>query len=197
MRCSSHRSLSLVAVALAAGVAFAGTPLPDPPFSNGGFVPPDSIVFKQETSVGKIITKYLVTVAKCDMKAVNSLQLAYEPANQGKVPEVQQAWVDCRAKAELRYTVSRDKVLLKGTPACLDGAGIDALRAVVDGQVAVQQPSVFCDGDAAAPDPTTGLNVPDFQNEANGEVLVAKVLVKVRTAVEKCYTRAALYATRF
>ena len=78
---------SVAAVALSAGVVLAGTPLPDPPFSSGGFVAPDSTVYKQELNVGKLLTKYSQGLAKCDQKAVLNLQLAYEPANAGKVPE--------------------------------------------------------------------------------------------------------------
>jgi hypothetical protein len=181
---------SVAAIALSAGVVLAGTPLPDPPFSSGGFVAPDSLVYKQELSVGKVLTKYSVGLAKCDMKAVIALQLAYEPANLAKVPDVQQAWVDCRAKNDLKYTTGRDKLLLKGTPACLDQAGIDAFRAVIDAQFPLLAPFIYCDGDAAAPDPVTNINIPDFKIEASGEVSAAKVVLKVGTSAAKCLTKA-------
>jgi hypothetical protein len=177
-------------------VALAGTPLPDPPFSNGGFVPPNSIVGKQEIAVLKILTKYAVNRTKCDQKAVIGLQLAYEPTNQGKVPGLQDAWTACVAKVGLQYTAGRDKQLLKGTPACLDQAGIDAIRDQIDGQFTLLDPQVYCDDGAAAPDPVTHLNIPDFKKEAAGEVSAAKVLVKAGTLASKCYGSAVVAALR-
>jgi len=188
--------IPLAAVALTASIA-SGTPLPDPPFSSGGFIPPDSTVYKQEVNVGKILSKYASSAAKCDIKAVKDLQLAYEPANQAKVPEVQDAWTACRAKADLRFTVGRDKLLLKGTPACLDQAGIDAIRAQIDAQFPLLASIVFCDADAANPDPVTNLNIPDFRNEALGEADAAKVILKVGTSAAKCLTKGVLYAMKF
>ena len=195
MRSAFYRSISLAAVVLATGVAFA-TPLPDPPFSNGGVVP-SSITYKQEYNVSKVLTKYAVNTAKCDYKAVIGLQLAYEPNNATKIAELQALWTACRTKVADRYVVERDRLLLKGTPACLDQAGIDAVRAQIDAQFPLQRPTVFCDGDAAAPDPATGLNIPDFKNEAEGEGDVAKLLIKVGPKTWKCYLNAAKTALRF
>ncbi len=48
-------------------------------------MPPDSLVFKQEVAVGKILSKYALTRTKCDQKALIGLQLAYEPANPTKI----------------------------------------------------------------------------------------------------------------
>jgi len=194
MRSSLRPLTSIAAVVLSAGVVLAGTPLPDPPFSSGGFVPPDSLVFKQEVSVGKIVSKYAATVAKCDMKAVIGLQLAYEPANAQKVAELQQLWLDCHATAVTKFNLYRDKLLLKGTPGCLNQAGIDAIRAQIDSQVGLLAPFIYCDGDAANPDPVTGINIPDFKIEASGEVSAAKVVLKAGTNAGKCYTKGVTYA---
>jgi len=197
MQRSRCRLVPLGVCALAASTAFAGTPLPDPPFSNGGFVPPNSTVLKQEVAVGKVLTKYAATIAKCDQAAVLALQLAYEPANQNKVPAVQDAWTLCRSNAGTKYEVLRDKVLLKGTPACLDQGGIDGIRAQIDAQFPLLAPTVYCDDDAAAPDPVTMLNIPDFRNEASGEVSAAKVVTKAATLAGKCYTQAVTYTVKF
>ena len=194
MRSSSKWSLA--AVALSAGIAF-GTPLPDPPFADGGFVPPDSIVFKQEYNIWKLITKDAGYQAKCDYKAMEDLQLAYTPANPTKITEIQDKWTLCHSKVDTKYTTYRDRYLLKGTPACLDQADIDAIRAQVETQIAALETVVFCDDDGASPDPVTGLNIPDFKNEAAGEAAVAKVLVKVGTSVGKCYTNGVKYALKF
>ncbi len=194
MRSSSKWSLA--AVALSAGIAF-GTPLPDPPFADGGFVPPDSTMYKQEYNVWKLLVKDAAYQAKCDIKAMVNLQLAYEPANPTKIAEIQDAWTACHAKVDFKYTTYRDKLLLKGTPACLDQAGIDAIRAQVEAQIASLEGTVFCDGDAAAPDPVTGLNIPDFKQEAIGESDASKALVKVGTGIGKCYAKGVLYALKF
>ena len=182
------------AVLLTASIAVAGTPLPNPPFTTGGFVPPDSLVFKQEAAVAKILSKYAVNRTKCDQKALIALQLAYEPANMGKVPDVQAVWTACVTKVTQQYEVARDKLVLKGTPACLGQAGIDAIRAQIDGQLPVLGAIVYCDGDAAGPDPVTLLNIPDFKNEASGEVSAAKVLTKAGVLAGKCYSLAVKYA---
>jgi hypothetical protein len=194
MRSSSK--WSLVAVALSAGIAF-GTPLPDPPFADGGFVPPDSTVYKQEYNVWKLIAKDAAYQAKCDYKAMVDLQLAYQPANPTKIQEIQDKWTACHSKVDFKYTYYRDKLLAKGTPACLDQAGIDAIRAQAEAQIASLEGTVFCDDDGASPDPVTGLNIPDFKNEAEGEAAVAKVLVKVGTSIGKCYAKGVLYAFKF
>jgi len=191
MQRSRYRLVSIGVSAFFAGAAFAGTPLPNPPFSNGGFVPPDSLTLKEEVSVGKLLTKYAASIAKCDQAAVIALQLAYEPANAQKVPAVQDKWNVCRANAGTKYGLGRDKLVLKGTPACLDAAGIDAIRAQIDLQFPLLGPIVYCDADAAAPDPVTGLNIPDKKQEAIGEVAAAKVVTKAGSVAGKCYTAAA------
>lgn len=191
-----YRFVPLGVCGFIASAALAGTPLPNPPFSSGGFVPPDSTVFKQEVAVGKVVTKYAASIAKCDQTAVLALQLAYEPANQQKVPAVQNAWTACRAGAGTKYALLRDKLLLKGTPACLDQAGIDGIRAQIDAQFPLLGPIVYCDSDAAAPDPVTGLNIPDFKNEASGEVSAARVVTKAGTLAGKCYAKAVTYALK-
>ena len=105
------------------------------------------------------------------------------------------SWAACRAGARPRSTRStRDKLLLKGTPACLDQAGIDGIRAQIDAQFPLLGPIVYCDGGAAAPDPVTGLNIPDFKNEASGEVSAARVVTKAGTLAGKCYAKAVTYA---
>ena len=177
-----------------ASAAIAGTPLPDPPFSTGGFVPPDSIAFKQEVAVAKFLTKYSKNRAKCDQKAVPALQLAYEPANPTKIPELQDKWTACVAKVGLKYEAGRDKLITRGTPACLDQATIDGMRSLIDTLVPLLGAIVFCDGDGAAPDPVTGLNIPDFKKEAEGEVAASKVALKAGLYAGKCYLLALKYA---
>ena len=94
----------------------------------------------------------------------------------------------------LKYEVTRDKLLLKGTPACLDQAGIDAIKGQLDAQIGLLGGVVYCDTGAAAPDPVTGLNIPDFKIEASGETSAAKVLTKTGVSAGKCYSLALKYA---
>ena len=197
MKRSLGRLLTTSAICLGAGVALAGTPLPNPPFTTGGFVPPDSLVFRQEVAVGKLLSKYAIGIAKCDWSALIALQLAYEPANMGKVPAVQQKWTDCQTNNLSKYIVGRNKLVLKGTPACLDQAGIDGIRAQIDAQFPVLRPTVYCDGDAAAPDLVTMLNIPDKKQEVEGEVAAAKLAAKAGLLAGKCYSAALKYAFKF
>src|SRR5262249_59810365 len=88
---TSHRSGS--------GIAVAGTPLPNPPFTTGGFVPPDSLAFKQEVAVGKVLSKYALGLAKCGQQALIGLQLAYEPATPAKIEGLQKPLADFPAPA--------------------------------------------------------------------------------------------------
>ena len=194
MQRSRYRLVSMGICAFFASAAFAATPLPNPPFSHGGFVPPDSLTLKQEVTVGKLLTKYAASLAKCDQAAIIALQLAYEPTNTQKVPDVQDKWTTCRNNAVAKYGVGREKLLLKGTPTCLDRNGIDAIKAQIDAQFPLLGPIVYCDGDAAAQDPVTGLNIPDKKQEAIGEVAAAKVVTKAGILGGKCYTKAVTVA---
>ncbi len=190
-------ALVLAATALLARMASAGTPLPDPPFSSGGFVPPDSLVLKQELAIGKILTKYATSRTKCDYAAVLGLQLAYTPANPTKITELQAKWTACTQKAIDYYTVGRDKLLLKGTPACLDQAGIDAIRAQLDVQLPALGSLVFCEDGGASPDPVTGIDIPDQKQDADGEVAAVKVLLKAGTYASKCLVKGVGYAFKY
>jgi hypothetical protein len=199
----TRRTARLVVTSLCAagvvlgGTALAGTPLPDPPFSGGGFVPPTKLALTQELNAAKLIAKYAGKRAKCDHAALIALQLAYEPVGTPKVPEVQQKWTQCVQKVDLFYTVQRDKLLLKGSPSCLGQTGIDVLRALVDAQFSLLASIVYCDGDAAAPDPVTGLDIPDFKQEAEGEMDAGKGILKARLYAGKCYMKAVNVAFKF
>jgi hypothetical protein len=191
MRRTVRFGVSVSVAVFAVATALAGTPLQNPPFSSGGFVPPDATTLKQESYVSRLLGKYAAYVGKCNASAVVKLQLAYEPENQMKVPDMQAWWTACIAKAGARYVYDRDRVITTyGTPPCLDQAGIDAIRAQIDALIPGLAPTIYCDDDAAAPDPVTGLNIPDFKIEAIGEVAMSKVVTKVGAAVAKCLDKA-------
>lgn len=66
-----------LAAAIAAGAILAGTagatPLPNPPFTEGGFVPPNDDVLKAEQSVSKTVAKAVGNGAKCYTKGVANI----------------------------------------------------------------------------------------------------------------------------
>lgn len=171
---------------LAAGPSPAATPLPFPPFTGGGFVPPTKDALRQEVSVLKVLAKYAYKRSSCDSALLDDLTLAYTSASGTKITAVQEKWVECVGKVDTRYLYDRDKVLLKGTPACLDGPAIDALRAQIDGLLAASNAIALCDDDGAAPDPVTSLDVPDKVKEADGETEAAARIAKSYQEAVKC-----------
>jgi hypothetical protein len=185
MRPSRIRLAALVSALLASSAAFAVT-LPDPPFTGGGYVPVTKDVLKQELGVLKVLVKYGVKRATCDSALIDDLTLAYTSNAGTKIVAVQTKWVECVNKVADRYAYERDKLLLKGTPACLGQSAIDALRADLDAQLAAGSSVAYCDGDNAAPDPVTGLNVPDKVQEATGEAEAGKRIVKSYYEALKC-----------
>ena len=183
----SRSGLALLALCLLAnGPASAATPLPFPPFAGGGYVPPTKDVLKQEITVLKVLSKYAAKRAYCDDALLDDLVLAYTSAAGTKIMAVQEKWVECVAKVEARYVHERDEALAKGTPSCLDQPAIDALRAQIDAQLAVRGAVAYCDGDNAAPDPVTSLNVPDKVKESSGEIEAAERIVKSHNEALKC-----------
>lgn len=166
--------------------ACAATSLPSPPFAGGGFVPPTKDVLKQEVTVLKVLAKYAYRRSSCDSALLDDLVLAYTSASGTKITALQQKWVECVGKVDDRYVYDRDKLVFKGTPACLDVSAIDALRAQIEGLMATSNALAYCDGDNAAPDPITSLNIPDKVKEASGEIEAAKRIAKSYQEAVKC-----------
>jgi hypothetical protein len=185
-----------LALLLTATTAIAGTPLPDPPFSDGGFVAPSKDVLRQEEAVNKALSNYAKKRTVCDWIAVTGLQLAYTPVNAGKVAAIEAKWTACLEYADEYYVKHRDRVLAKGTPACLDQAGFDAQRAAVDDVIQAVASQVYCDDGGAAPDPVTGLNIPDKKQETIGETQLAKIALKAQQRASKCYSKGASLALK-
>jgi hypothetical protein len=153
-------------------------PLPDPLFTGGGFNAPSADVLKQEELANALLGAYLKARGSCDRIAVGQLQLAYQSSNLTKVPGIQAAWQACLVKTDAYYAGKRDRLLLKGMPACLDQAGIDAQRALVDQLIATLGAQIYCDGGGAAPDPVTGIDIPDKKQETIGETAVAQIVLR-------------------
>lgn len=186
MRPSRTLLVLLVSALLAGRAALAAMPLPPPPFAGGGFVPSAKDVLKQEVSVVKILIKYASRRSTCDTALLDDLVLAYTSASGGKITALQEKWLECVGKVEARYVYERDRLLARGAPACLDLAAIDALRARIDAERGAGNAIAFCDGDGAAPDPVTSLNVPDKVREGKGAVEAAKRIAKSYQEAVKC-----------
>jgi hypothetical protein len=182
-------TLSSAGALLTAGIALAGL-LPDPPFTTGGFNPPDATVLKQEQSVGKVITKYVGSRTKCDHKAIGSLQKSHLAVDPAGIAAAQAAWTACVGSANAKYIAARDKLILGGTPACLNAAGIDGIKNQLDVQLPALGGAVFCEA-TFGNDPVSLLNVPATAAFAKAEIAVAKVATKAGTGARKCYTKAA------
>jgi hypothetical protein len=186
--------LALAGGLLVSGPALGGTPLPNPPFADGGFVAPTSAVYKQEYYALRTLASYAARRLKCDLHAVGDLTQAYTPENPTKVAAVQDAWTACVQYAQTWYAKYRDRLELKGMPACLDAVGLDALRTTLDQQAAQNGAVVFCDGAGAAPDPVTGLDVPGQKPKSDGEIAAAAALWKAAYYAHRCYLKAAALA---
>ena len=189
MTSRSFKTVAGAATLLVAGVALAGL-LPDPPFTGGGFNAPTATVLKQEQAVGKVITKYVGARTKCDQKALASLQKSNAAVDLPGVAAAQVAWSACVATANTKYVAARDKLLLAGTPACLNQAGIDGIKNALDVQLPLLGGIVYCDAFYGV-DPVTLMNVPQTTVFVKSEIAVAKAATKAGIAAGKCYTKAA------
>lgn len=178
-------TISGTAMVLAAGVALAGTPLENPPFTNGGFVPPNKDVLKAETASGGIVTKYTGAITKCDQKLVVALNKA--GIDLGKIADANTKWNDCKLKANTKFNDSVVKQIAKGkNPSCLDGAAIGGIKGQIDALLAINNPLVYCDGPT---DPGSGFKIPTTSNFAKGETGVGAAAVKAGSAVAKCFNK--------
>lgn len=171
-----------------------GAPLPDPPFSGGGFIAPSSDVLRQEERVIKLLAQVMRKRATCDWTAVTQLQLAYTPTQQTKVDAAQAKWTACVQRIDEFYGTTRDRLLARGLPSCLDATAFDLVHAAQDAMLAALASTIYCDADGAAPDPVTGLDIPDKKQETIGETSVAKIVVKAWHITSKCYSKAAKLA---
>lgn len=182
-------TISGTAMVLVAGVALAGTPLENPPFTNGGFVPPNKDVLKAELGSGGIVTKYTGAVTKCDQNAVKALEKATTAADPVKVTEAEAKHAACVAKANTKFTDAVAKIIAKGkNPACLDTTAINGIKGQLDALLAVNNPIVYCDSTQGV-NVATGFNIPANKDVAKGETGVGAAAVKAGSAVAKCFNK--------
>ena len=185
---------ALAAVVASASLA-AATPLPNPPFVNGGFVSPDTDVLSRQRAVTKLSNKYITGNDKCDQSALLALSRAYASGSAGSIQTARDKWANCTAKVHNKvYMEAVANLVATGTPACLDEAGV---RNVLDGAEFVRRyvrDTAYCDGDAASPDPLTQFDIPDSTAEVLAELRMNAPALKAGMQVGRCYRKAATIA---
>lgn len=186
---------AVLALIVTSPLRAAATALPDPPFVNGGFVSPSATVFVQQRAIVKLIDKYVAASGKCDRSALLALHRAYADGTPETIQAARDKWVDCGVRIFYKlYVGAVDKIVAAGTPGCLDVAGI---QNILDGSNFVRRyvrDAAYCDGDAANPDPTVQMNVPDTASEVLAEIKLNAPAQKAGRAVGRCYQKAAIAA---
>ena len=188
--------LASLSLAVALQPAFAGTPLPNPPFLAGGFAAPDRKVLRQEDSSRDLVEAYYRRRSNCRRQAIRRLQTAYRLGSATLIARGQSKWSACDAKAGQRYAEDVADRLVKGTPSCLGQPAFDAMRSLADAVIASEGPILACDGGGAAPDPVVGVNVPDKESEAKGESGAIDRVVRTALGTGRCTETAARAAVR-
>src|SRR5262249_13242921 len=159
----------------------AGAPLPNPPFSDGGFVPNNAGILRAEQGASTALSTLIRSSAKCIEKAVGAdfkadSDIALDESN-------------CRSKALNQYQRTLSRLSL---PACLTAPVLQSLAtgSMPDGvvthldNVAAQ---VYCDGPSSA---STGVNTPSSHDALLAEVGIWKAFGKAFAAARKCADRA-------
>lgn len=187
--------LATLATVVASASLAAATPLPNPPFVDGGFVSPNTAVLSQQRAVIKLSNKYISGNDKCDQKALLALSRAYGGSSPETIQAARDKWANCIAKVYNKVYVAAVAILVaKGTPSCLDEPGV---RNILDGAESVRKyvrDTAYCDGDAASPDPLTQFNVPDSTAEVIAETRLNAPALKAGMQVGRCYRKAATLA---
>ncbi len=167
--------------------ALAVTPLPNPPFTGGGFVPPDKDTGKAEDSIAAALSKFGPAYPACIAKVVSGLFAAAGDA--AKVAKANAGFTACVAKVNVTFDAARDKAVAKGTlPACLGATQIDALRTSLVTQIGLLTPIVNCEAGGGT-DPTSGFKIPGTKDILGAEAAVTKTAVKAGSAVGACFRK--------
>lgn len=175
--------LTGAAAVFVASSALAGTLLPDPPFTNGGFVPPNKDDAKAEKAVAGNLNKYGGASSKCTQKLVSASTKAAGDA--GKLADAATKYSDCTTKANTKYSDGAAKIASKPHNACSDVGPQAAHKANLDLQIGILTPILFCDNSGGV---NAGVNYPTSLDQAKTEVAVSGIAVKAGQAVGKCFT---------
>lgn len=176
----------LGSMAVFAGTASAGTPLPNPPFTNGGFVAPDKDNAKAEKLVAGNLNVYGGKSSLCTQILVNSSTKAAGDAT--KLATAATKFGDCNTKNLDLYTKKATKIASKPHNSCLDVGPQQAFRASLDLQIGLLTPILFCDASGGV---NAGVNYPSTKDQAKAEISVAKIAVKGGQSVGKCFSNTA------
>lgn len=175
--------LTGAAAVFVASSALAGTLLPNPPFTDGGFVPPNKDDAKAEKAVAGNLNKYGGATAKCDQKLVSASTKAAGDA--GKLADAATKYTDCTTKASTKFSDTAAKIDLKPHNACSNAAAQAVLKTSLDLQIDLTAGVLYCDNSGGV---NGGLNYPSSLDQAKAEVAVAGIAVKAGQAVGKCFT---------
>ena len=165
----------IAGLALAGGMAHAGTPLPAG--YGGGFLPPTATDSKTELKVSKNLSKLSGSVNKCHTKGVTNV-LKSKPDGVAA----------CDLNAFNKYVITANKLALTAA-ACINGPAQAALGGTVAGLVASFDPTIWCDGTTPLPAGFAGGFQPTTAATFKAESLVAKALIKHSAAVTKCASK--------
>jgi hypothetical protein len=132
------RDLTVTLVNLNGGVVFcdntSGTPEDSP---NTGFVPANKTLEKCEDGAAKLAGKQTTAVGKCHIKEADSLTKAKTFDEEG-----------CETTADGKFDAGAAK--LTGCPACLNAAGLSALRDLVDNLLDSNNITAYCGSPSGA-----------------------------------------------
>jgi len=145
------RVLVLSALLLSRLVA-AQTPLPDPPFINGGYLPPDVTSAQFEDQLAAfLLGDDRAAHVHCVTKLVAGLFHANQSGNAAMAAEVGAHYNDCRAAAYTGWVAFRDALVAAGgVPACLT---LDAVHATIENVTYLTLANIFCNGTAPSVEP--------------------------------------------
>ena len=145
------RVLVLSALFLSRLVA-AQTPLPDPPFINGGYLPPDVTSAQVEDQLAAfLLGDDRAAHVHCVAKLVTGLFHADQSGNAAMAAEVSANYNDCRAAAYHGWVAFRDALVAAGgIPACL---ALDAVHATIESATYLTLANIFCAGTAPSVEP--------------------------------------------
>jgi len=130
----------------------AQTPLPDPPFINGGYLPPDETSAQVEDQVAAFLLGDDRAVnVHCVAKLVTGLFHANQSGNAAMAAEVAAEYGDCRHAAYDDWVAFRDALVSAGgVPACL---ALDVVHGTIENVTYLTLANIFCDGTAPSVEP--------------------------------------------
>jgi hypothetical protein len=170
-----------LATALAAPVAYAGTPFGG---DDTGFVPPDKVAYGCESKVAGANAKLRRAITKCHVDLASQRLKGSNFNDDG-----------CETAAKAKFDAYLNKVFGPNScPACLV-ANTTGMSDAVESELDASNGDFYCDGSEPFGDDDTGFVPPDpvvFKCEAT----VAKNIAKLNQCIDKCHKKMAAYALK-